>query len=36
MSTCRPSWKRLDSGVSGRIVDVTADEDGKRVEIFIE
>ncbi len=26
----------LDSGVRGRIVDVTAEEDGKRVEIFIE
>jgi hypothetical protein len=26
----------LNSGMKGRIVDVTADEDGKRVEIFIE
>lgn len=26
----------LDSGLRGRIVDVIADEDGKRVEIFVE
>lgn len=26
----------LDSGVRGRIIDVIAEEDGKRVEIFIE
>ena len=26
----------LDKGVRGQIVDVTADEDGKRVEIYIE
>ena len=26
----------LDSGMRGRIVDVTADDDGKRVEVFFE
>lgn len=28
--------KALDSGMSGRIVDVVDDDDGQRVEIFIE